>query len=76
MSVAGHFRDIIQSNPPLTHLDLRSFSEKSDINYNESAGDIIMEALLNSSISTIEYLDLSENKSWFKKNNGRLDIDR
>ena len=69
MSVAGLIRDIIQSNPTLTHLDLKRLSEESDFNYNESAGQIILEALLNSSISTIEHLDLSENKSWFKKDN-------
>ena len=63
MSVAGLIRDIIQNNPPLKHLDLRKFSHNEE--NNESAGDIIMEALLNSSISTIEYLNLSYNPSWF-----------
>lgn len=63
MSVASLVRDIIQNNPPLKHLDLCRFSGHSD--GSESAGEIILEALLNSSISTIQHLNLSFNSSWF-----------
>ena len=69
MSVASLVRDIIQNNPPLKHLNLRTFSEFKD--GVESAGEIILEALLNSSISTIQYLNLSCNSSWF--NHGDTD---
>ena len=63
MSLAVLLRDIIQNNPPLIHLNLELFSKFSD--GNESGGEIIMEALLNSSISTIQHLNLSHNFSWF-----------
>ena len=46
MSLAGLIRDVIQNSPPLTHIDLKGFSAHKDTN--ESAGEIIMEALLNS----------------------------
>ena len=36
---------------------------------NESVGEIILETLLNSSISTIQHLNLSNNRSWFKYTN-------
>ena len=67
MSLGGLIREIIQNNPPLTHLNLELFSRDED--GNESAGEIILEALLNSSITTIERLDLRFNSSWFKNNN-------
>ena len=51
MSLGGLIREIIQNNPPLTHLNLAAFSLAND--GNESAGEIILEALLNSSITTI-----------------------
>ena len=63
MSLACLLRDIIQNNPPLTHLNLDEFRCNKD--GNESAGEIILEALLNSSISTIQHLDLGRNSSWF-----------
>ena len=43
------------------------FSDSSDCN--ESVGEIILEALYNSSITTIQYLNLSRNQSWFKNTN-------
>ena len=64
MILAGLIRDIIHNNPPLTHLDLSYFSYESE--GRESAGEIILEALLNSSICTIQYLNLGHNSSWFK----------
>ena len=70
LSVAGLFRNIIQNNPTLIHLNLDSFSR--NIDSNESVGEIILEALLNSSISTIQYLNLNSNRSWF----GNYDTDR
>ena len=36
---------------------------------NESEGEIILETLLNSSISAIKCLNLSNNNSWFKYTN-------
>ena len=62
MNVAGLFREIIQNNPPLTHLNLKEFSYDGSGN----AGEIILEALHSSSISTIQNLNLGLNKSWFK----------
>ena len=61
MSVACLLRDIIQNNPPLNHLNFDGFSSNKAGN----AGEIILEALLNSSISTIQHLDLACNESWF-----------
>ena len=51
MSVAVLIREIIRNNPPLTHLILDRFSGFKK--YNESSGEIILDALLNSSISSI-----------------------
>ena len=65
MSVASLIRDIIQNNPPLAYLNLNCFSSY-DSDGNVSAGEIILEALLNSSICTIQHLDLSNNSSWFR----------
>ena len=64
MILAKLFREIIQNNPPLTHLRMMRFSGRRD--GNESAGEIILEALLNSSIITIEELNLFQNSSWFE----------
>ena len=64
MNVASLIRDIIQNNPPLIYLDLNAFSDRFDVN--ENSGDIILDALLNSSISTIKDLNLGYNYSWFK----------
>ena len=63
ISLAGLIREIVQHKPPLTHLDLYDFSKDNDSD--QSAGEIILEALLNSSINTIQDLDLSNNYSWF-----------
>ena len=62
--MAGVFRDIIQHRPPLTHLNLEMFSYHYD--KSDSVAKIILEALLNSSISTIKNLNLSKNSSWFR----------
>ena len=51
ISMAGLIREIVQQNPPLTHLDLNKFSSDKDIDQN--AGEVILEALLDSSINTI-----------------------
>ena len=50
INLAGLFREIIQNNPPLTHLDLKSFNGHYDDNKdkNVSEGEIIMESLANS----------------------------
>ena len=72
MSVACLIQEIIKNNPPLTHLNLEG--SRHDNDGNESAGTIIMEALLNSSISTIENLRLNGNSSWF--NYGYTDRER
>ena len=48
----------------MTFFDLRAFSSDSEIS--ESEGEVILEALLNSSISTIQHLNLSSNKKWFE----------
>ena len=48
ISLASLFRDIIQNNPPITHLNLHEFSHDKD--QNGSSGEIILEALLNTSI--------------------------
>ena len=48
MSLASLFREIIQNNPPLTHLEIDRFSDDKDGNV--SAGEVILEALFNSSI--------------------------
>ena len=69
MSVAGLIREIIQNNPPLTHINLRHFSYNRD--GNDSAGELILESLVNSSICTIQNLSLGVNESWFK--NGDTD---
>ena len=39
----------------------------------ESASEIILEALVNSSISTIQHLNLSQNRSWFIDSSTRQD---
>ena len=65
MSVACLFRDIIQNNPPLTHLDLYLFSSGND--RNDSAGEVILKALSNSSICSIQDLNLGYNSSWFNR---------
>ena len=69
MSLAGLVREIVQNNPHLTHLILAGFSHNQD--RDETAGEIILEVLLNSTICTIQHLDLSYNSSWFK--NGDTD---
>ena len=69
MSVAGLVREIVQYNPRLTHLSLYRFSDDDD--RDESAGEIMLEALLNSTICTIQSLNLYGNSSWFK--NGTTD---
>ena len=46
MDLAGLFRDIMQNNPPLAHLNFERFSKPEE--YNGNSGKIIMEALLNS----------------------------
>ena len=62
--MAGMLREIIQNNPLLTHLNLNLFSNEND--RDQSAGDIILEALHNSSINTIQDLNLGFNRSWFE----------
>ena len=69
MRVAGIFQGITQKNPPLTHLNLEKFSSDKYFE-NRNAGDIIIEALLNSSICSIYYLNLGDNKSWFNNSKG------
>ena len=69
MSAAGLIQEIIQNNPPLTHINLKCFSHNRD--GNENAGEIILESLISSSISTIQNLSLGLNESWFK--NGDTD---
>ena len=72
MNLVGLLREIIYNDPPITYLDMDQFS---DCDYcNESAGQIILETLLNSSISTIQYLNLSHNRSWFRYTNTGEDI--
>ena len=56
MSLVLLFREIMQNRPPLTHLSLYDFIHLKEVN--ESEGDIILKALLNSSISTIQNLNL------------------
>ena len=68
INLAGLVRDIIQNNPPLTNLNFSQFSGDKD--GNESAGSTIMEAILNSSVNSIQDLNLSNNQSWFK--NGKI----
>ena len=67
MNLVGLFKEIISNNPPITYLDMDRFSDRFDCN--ESLGEIILEALLNSSITKIQYLNLSRNHSWFKNTN-------
>ena len=64
------FKEIIQNNPPLSYLHL-SFYHPS-FKSNDSEGEIILETLLNSSITTIKDFILPNNLFWFK--NG--DIER
>ena len=52
MNMARLFREIIRNNPPLTYLNLNYFSNDKDSS--ESAGEVILEALLSSSIYTIQ----------------------
>ena len=52
MSLAGLVREIFQNSPPLAHLNLESFGGS------HTAGEIILEALLNSSICTIQDLNI------------------
>ena len=63
--MANLIREVIQNNPPLTHLNLEEFSFDKDCDV--SAGEIILESLLNSSICTIQHLNIGGNSSWFKK---------
>ena len=56
MSLAILFKEIIQNNPPLNNLSLYGFSKNKDVNRSE--GEIILEAILNLSISTIQNLNL------------------
>ena len=49
--LAGLFREIIQSKPPLTHLNLSAFSDsftRYDSTRYDSIGEIIFEALYSS----------------------------
>ena len=64
MNLVRLFREIIHNNPPIAYLNMDKFSDCFDCN--ESAGEIILETLLSSSISTIQNLNLSNNCSWFK----------
>ena len=59
MNLALLFREIIQSCPTLTDLSLESFS--NDKHIGDSYGGIILEALLNVSITTIQNLNLGRN---------------
>ena len=67
--MAKLFREIVRNNPPLTHVKLNSFSgtyfKRDD---DESVGEIILESLVNSTITTIQELDMGGNRSWFQKN--------
>ena len=65
--MGGLLKEIIQKNPPLTHLNLSNFCDDKD--GDQSSGQIILEALFNSSICTIQDLNLSHNSSWFNKVN-------
>ena len=68
MSFARLFRQIVQNNPPIIHLDLSGNNNYSDDN-EENAGEIILEALVNSQISSIQNLQLGNNKEWFNNGN-------
>ena len=59
MNLGSLIRQIISNNPPLTYLNLYWFSGRLD--GSESAGEIILESVLNSSICTIQTLNLYGN---------------
>ena len=63
MDLASLFRDIMQNSPPLTHLNFERFSKPEE--YNGITGQIIMEAILNSSICSLQHINFNCNKSWF-----------
>ena len=58
------FRQIIQHNPDIQVLNMKYFSEYSD--RDENIGELILEALLNSNIESINDLNLFFNPSWFR----------
>ena len=55
MRLAAFVRDIIYNNPPLTHFIINLFSlyAMDTSRVNETSGEMILEALLNSSIQSI-----------------------
>ena len=64
LSMVSLFRQIIQHNPPIQVLNMYCFSDKYDTV--ENIGELVLEALLNSNIESIQDLNLSGNKSWFR----------
>ena len=56
------FRQIILSNPPIQVLNMNRFSGNTDVN----VGELVLEALLNSKILSIQDLNLDCNYYWFK----------
>ena len=52
--------EIIEKNPPLTLLSLRSFSREEDV----AGVEQILECLLNSEITTLEEVAVSGNHAW------------
>ena len=61
-SVAILLREIISKKPPLIYLNLHYFNFIEDDN--NITFEIILEALLNSKISTIQNLNLGFNLTW------------
>ena len=67
-------RQIIQNNPPIQVLDMELFSSNKDTV--ENIGELVLEALLNNNIQSIQDLNLSYNQSWFIVINSKTYEDR
>ena len=59
------FSQIIQNNPPLTVLSMYKFSKNNYFIENINMGELVLETLINSTISTITDLNFACNESWF-----------
>ena len=71
MSFISLFRQIIQHDPPIEVVIMNGFS--GDRDKNENIGEVVLEALLTSSINSITTLDLAGNSSWFE-HPGNIDL--
>ena len=52
-------------NPPLTVLSMYKFSKNNYFIENINMGELVLETILSSTISTISDLNLASNESWF-----------